>query len=246
MKPCKKILSLALTAAALLSLSVVGAGAAFTDQDGIQHADAVSACTELQIISGYPDNSFQPDGSITRGQMCKMLCVALNGGKEPDLSQVSPPAFQDTAGNWAEPYIKYCVANGLANGMNQDTFAPDQNITPTQAAKMLLNALGYASDKEGFTGGSWSSHVHVRAQSAKLYENLGDLDTAKPLSRDDAAQMIVNALQAVKVEYTEKTEVVDGKNVTGTVCSEKLDQDGKTPLTLLKEAYGMSALPAGK
>ena len=246
MKPCKKILSLALTVTALLSLTVVGAGAAFTDQDGIQHLDAVNTCGTLNIINGYPDNSFQPDGSITRGQMCKMLCIALNGGKEPDLSQVNAPTFQDAAGSWAEPYIKYCVANGLANGMNQDTFAPDQNITPTQAAKMLLNALGYASDKEGFTGGSWTINVHVRAQSAKLYENLGDLDTAKPLTRDDAAQMIVNALQAAKVEYVEKTEVVDGEQLTGTVCTEKLNQDGKTPLTLLQEAYGVRELPVAK
>lgn len=245
MKTTKRILTAVAATAALLSLTVVGAGAAFTDQNDIKYTDAVSACTALQIISGYPDNSFRPDGTITRGQMCKMLTIALNGGKEPDLSQQGNSSFPDVVGNWAEPYIKYCTSKGLVDGISIDRFAPDKDVTGVQAAKMLLIALGYDTDKEGFSGPAWSVNVNVRAQQADLFSGL-DFPVSKAISRENAAQMIVNALQASKVEYSEKTEIIDKVPHTGIVCTEKLDQDGKTPLTLLKEAYGMTALPSGK
>ncbi|HIY07423.1 MAG TPA: S-layer homology domain-containing protein, partial [Candidatus Evtepia faecigallinarum] len=78
----KKVLSLVLCVAVMLSVMVLGAGAAFSDQDQIENTEAVNMCSALNIIGGYEDGSFHPERNIKRSEITKMICVALNGGKE--------------------------------------------------------------------------------------------------------------------------------------------------------------------
>ena len=66
-------------------LSAIGASATFSDQDQIQNTEAVDVCVSLNIIGGYPDGFYRPDGKVTRAQMCKMICLLCNGGREPAL-----------------------------------------------------------------------------------------------------------------------------------------------------------------
>ncbi len=89
--PQKKVLSLVLCVAVMLSVMVMGAGAAFSDQDKIENTEAVDACSVLNIIGGYPDGSYKPEGNIKRSEITKMICVALNGGEEPTLGTPATP-----------------------------------------------------------------------------------------------------------------------------------------------------------
>ena len=50
-----------------LSLAVT-AGAAFNDQDKIVNTEAVDMCSALNIINGYTDGSFKPEGNVTRAE----------------------------------------------------------------------------------------------------------------------------------------------------------------------------------
>ena len=50
--PQKNVLSLVLCVAVMLSVMVMGAGAAFSDQDKIENTEAVNMCTALTIIGG--------------------------------------------------------------------------------------------------------------------------------------------------------------------------------------------------
>ena len=234
MRNLKKVLSLVLCVAMMLSVMVVGAGAAFSDQSKIKNTEAVDACTALNIIGGYPDGSFKPEGNITRAEVTKMICVALNGGKNPAVSTNTTPTFSDVRNNanaaWAEGYIESCAAQGIVSGVGGGKFAPAGNVTGTQLAKMLLVALGYKADIEGFTGSAWATNVNIRATQKGLYKDLEKMDTNAAITRDNAAQMVWNALQAkeVKYEYTLVSE-----NGTLTSKTTLVDKD----LTLLKDKY---------
>lgn len=168
----------------------------FKDFSSIRHTEAVSECVDLNIISGFPDGSFQPNGNVTRAQMAKMICVALNGGKEPTTAVNKNPTYADVDNHWAEGYIEYCSSKGIVAGIGSGKFNPDGNVTGTQAAKMLLVALGYNAEKEHYVGSGWNVFVDSRAEQVGLYDQLETMDPAKNLSRDNAAQMIWNALQA--------------------------------------------------
>ena len=226
----------------MLSVMVVGAGAAFSDQSKIKNTEAVDACTALNIIGGYPDGSFKPEGNITRAEVTKMICVALNGGKEPNLATNATPTFSDVRTNansaWAEKYIESCASQGIVSGVGAGKFAPAGNVTGTQLAKMLLVALGYKSENEGFTGNAWATNVNTIASAKGLYKDLETIDPAAALTRDSAAQMIWNALQAYEVEY-KTTLVTDSKGqlTSQITVQDKVVGDNYDKITLLKDKY---------
>ena len=220
----KKVLSLVLCVAMLLSVMVMGTGAAFTDQDEIQNAEAVDMTSALGIIDGYEDGSFQPAENIERGEAAKMISAMLNGGRD-SVQETTESSYNDVLGSvdaWANKYIEYCTARGIVSGVGGDRFAPASNVTGTQLAKMLLVSLGYDSVKEGYQDNAmWSVNVNTDAVAAGLYAGIETIDMSAPLSRDDAAQMIWNALQANTVYYL--TDISDA-TVTNT--------------TLLADVYG--------
>lgn len=211
MRNLKRVLTMVMAVAMMMSLLVVGAGAAFKDQDKIENTDAVNMNVALNIINGRDDGTFDPAGNVTRAEMAKMICVLLNGGNEPQLPTKPTPVFTDIKGHWGEKYIEYCASLGIIAGMGDGTFVPDGNVTGTQAAKMLLVAMGYDAAFEGFNGASWSVKIGVAANQKNLYDELGVIDPNAALIRDDAAQMVWNALQAKEVKYTYSLTTVNGQ-----------------------------------
>ena len=214
----KKVLSLVLCVAMLLSVMVMSTGAAFTDQDEIQNAEAVDMTSALGIIDGYEDGSFQPAENIERGEAAKMISAMLNGGRD-SVQETTESSYNDVLGSvdaWANKYIEYCTARGIVSGVGGDRFAPASNVTGTQLAKMLLVSLGYDSVKEGYQDNAmWSVNVNTDAVAAGLYAGIETIDMSAPLSRDNAAQMIWNALQAKTVVYlTDSTGAIEFQSTT--------------------------------
>ena len=205
MRNLKRTLSLALASVMLVGMMSVGASAVnasdFTDADEIVNKEAVSTMTALGIINGKEDGSyFDPTGTVTRAEMAKMLCVAINGGVDPVLGVKDTPTFTDIKGHWAESYIEYCAANGIIAGRGNNKFDPTGTVSATEAAKMLLGVLGYNAEKSGLVGNDWAINTNVLANQNGLYKNLSNLNANTLLTRDNAAQMIYNALDANMVE----------------------------------------------
>ena len=205
MRNLKRTLSRALASVMLVGMMSVGASAVnasdFTDADEIVNKDAVSTMTALGIINGKEDGSyFDPTGNVTRAEMAKMLCVAINGGVDPVLGVKDTPTFTDIKGTWAESYIEYCAANGIIAGRGNNKFDPTGTVSATEAAKMLLGVLGYSAEKSGLVGNDWAINTNVLANQNGLYKKLANLNANTLLTRDNAAQMIYNALDANMVE----------------------------------------------
>ena len=225
MKNLKRVLSLGLASVMLLGMMVVGASAAntkdFTDAGEIQNVEAVTTMAALNVIAGKDDGSFDPTGNVKRGEMAKMITVMLNGGNDPVLSVGSTPKFSDTANHWARKYIEYCAAEqqGVISGRGNGIFDPDGNVTGSEAAKMILVALGYNSEIFKFVGVDWEINVNSRANApeAQLYKEL-NINPSAPLSRDNAAQMLYNALEAkiVVPNYTITSNGVETNYVPST------------------------------
>ena len=232
MRNLKRALSMALASVMVLGLTVVGAGAAgyqdFTDADEIQHTEAVSMITELGILAGLPDGSFGATQNIDRASFARLVCVVLNGGQEPILGNLTTD-FTDTQGNWAEAYIAFCVNRGIIAGRGDGTFGPSDNVTGSEAAKMLLVALGYNAEYEGIGGSTWEITTNSLANLAGLYEGLETINPSEPLTRDNAAQMIYNVLNANVVSY----------NWTFNTNGNTVAVQDKSDETLLENAFGV-------
>ena len=203
MRNLKRALSLALAFVMVMSMMVVGAGAVsiddFTDAEEIVNTEAVTTMVSLGVIDGNDDGSYNPTGVVKRGEMAKLIAVMLNGGNEPTLGEMAP-TFSDTVGHWAQNYISYVANLHIIDGRGDGSFGPNDDVTGSEAAKMILTALGYRSDVEGFTGANWAINVQLVANDIQLFDGLS-INPDEGLSRDDTAQMLYNAVQAQEVEY---------------------------------------------
>jgi len=209
--------------------AAAGKAAYFTDEDEIKNSKAVTVLTDLNIMQGKDDGSFAPTGIVSRAELCKMICIALNGGKDPELGTVAW-SFPDIGGHRAAGYIEYCFNLGIVAGRGDGNFDPDGAVTGSQAVKMLLVAIGYDSEIENFVGKDWAIAANVRANQKNFYEGLEDLNPSAALIRDQAAQLVYNAISAVMVEYEYKLfKTADGELQAIAVLSD--NQDGDTILS---------------
>ena len=82
MKNLKRVLSLALATVMLLGIMVIGANAAFNDQDDIKYDTAVDTLVALKVIDGMGGNNFVPNGTLTRAQAAKMVAYVKAGANK--------------------------------------------------------------------------------------------------------------------------------------------------------------------
>jgi Bacterial Ig domain/S-layer homology domain/Bacterial Ig-like domain len=93
-------------------------------QPGSYGYEDVAAAVKLGFISGKNDGTFDPFGTLTRGQMAKILVKAyhLNGNIERDFTDV-------TKEHWAYDFINTLAANNITTGYDDNTFRANQQIS---------------------------------------------------------------------------------------------------------------------
>ena len=223
------------------------AGAAFTDQADIKvKSDVVDTLVSLGVIEGFEDGSFQPNGTVTRAQMAKMIYVLRTGNSDASAYNDDKTTFTDINGHWARGYIKYCQSLNIIAGKSSTIFAPNASVTAQEAAKMLLVTLGYDAQKAGLVGAGWASKTNALADENGLLDDVNTSFTAA-CPRQYAAQLIYNAIDAKTVvwrddAYTNQTaagtdnktigEKYMGLNTAEGVMSSFQKEDGKSTYTM--------------
>jgi hypothetical protein len=124
---------------------------------------------------------------------------------------LSADPFTDVAKDfWGAVSIKFGVDNGYINGMGDGTFHPGDDVTTAQLATMLDKLLGYSVADINY---QWPENAMAKATISELL-----LDVTKgsyeSLTRDDAAQMLFNALKAT--DQVKSTETGSQGDVDGT------------------------------
>ena len=212
----KKFLSLVLALVMTMSLVTVSAGAKdFTDSTKIQYAEAVDVMSAVKVIDGYTDGSFNPTATLTRGAAAKIICNLILGPTTASALVADAAPYKDVPTNHTfAGYIAYCQKEGIISGYADGTFKPANSLTGYAFMKMLLGALGYKAEQEGYTGPNWSINVAKRAMNIGLKDGLiGDFNGVKAVNREEACLYAFNALQATMVEY-EKNSTVTVGNIT--------------------------------
>lgn len=233
MKNFRKVLALVLVVATLFSFVAMTASAKeYTDGDKVSYTEAVDVLSAIGILEGYPDGSFKPSNTIKRSEMAKMIAVLANAGKDIEDLYASACKFADMNGNavWAKSYVAYCNQMGIVSGRNATTFDPEGKVTGIETAKMLLCLIGFDAKAQGYVGTNWKTHVLADAKNVGLLEGFAaDYEADKAITREEAAQMMLNALQAPMVVGTVSNSIV---NITNNAWLVQIGKDGKFDLTL--------------
>ncbi|MCJ7796894.1 MAG: S-layer homology domain-containing protein, partial [Thermoleophilia bacterium] len=108
----------------------------------------VSAADAFTVAEGYPDGTFRPSQSVTRGQFAKMVADGL------DIPLLDPPipTFTDVPRDYIfYKYIEGAVAAGVISGYPDGTFRPENNILRQQTNNILGSWL--AQEETATIGG---------------------------------------------------------------------------------------------
>ena len=236
----KKFLSLVLALVMTMSLVTVSAGAKdFTDSTKIQYTEAVDVMSAVKVIDGYAEGDFRPSTTLTRGAAAKIICNLILGPTTASALVADSAPYKDVPTNSTfAGYIAYCQKEGIISGYADGTFKPANSLTGYAFMKMLLGALGYKAENEGYTGANWSINVAKRAVNIGLKDGLiGDFNGVKAVNREEACLYAFNALQATMVEYDKNSTVTvgnitikeqsDAKEMANTAKTETIKDDHK-------------------
>ena len=228
----KKFLSLVLALVMTMSLVTVSAGAKdFSDDDSITYQEAVDVISEIGVVDGYTGGDFKPTDVLTRGAAAKIICNLILGPTTASALSASSAPFKDVpVSNTFAGYITYCAQEKIINGYSDGTFRPTATLSGNAFMKMLLGALGYDGDVEGYTGPNWSVAVIKQAAGIGLDDGNDEFVGSKAVTREEAALYAFNMLQATMVEYDAKTSV-DINGATVTIAGDKAKEIENTSRT---------------
>ena len=197
MRNLKRALSLGLTATMISGLMVMGSSAAsYADVTSKQNEEAIEVLKTVGIMVGDENGKFNPDAKVTRNEMAVVMCNLLD---YTVASYKGTSPFTDVP-EWAEPYVAACYTNGITSGYDKVTYGGNDTVTTGQAALMLLKALGYFQYSADF-GSDWLVETTKNGSNAGLFDGVAT-GAKEALTRNDVAQMVLNALEAdlVKAE----------------------------------------------
>ena len=249
----KKLLALVLALVMSMSLVTIS-NAAFKDADKIDYKEAVDVMNAVGVFIGDEKGNFNAKENLTREQAAKIIAYLELGSKAAD-ALVGGATFTDVASSrWSAGFVGYCAQAGIVSGVGDSKFDPAGQLTALQFGKMLLVELGYDAKAEGMVGTDWAINTSKLMAGTKLMDGISG-SVNQVLTREKAAQMCLNALEAPTVEYDTKGSniIVNGAEINfgasepsyvtntiakeQTISSEKLTNNGGYTIELGEKLY---------
>ena len=195
MRNLKRALSLGLTAAMISGLMVMGSSAAsYADVTSENNVEAIEVLESVGIMIGDESGNFNPDQNVTRNEMAVVMA---------NLMEYNVASYRDTSPftdvpSWAEPYVAACWTNGITAGYSDTIYGGSDNVTTSQAALMLMKALGYFQYASDF-GSDWQLATTRQGNAIDLFVGV-DSGVTQAMTRNDVAQLVLNTLKSGTVE----------------------------------------------
>ncbi|MEC0264520.1 S-layer homology domain-containing protein [Paenibacillus anseongense] len=160
----------------------------------------INTFVKLQVIKGYNDGTFMPDGKITRAEFASILSRVfhIEGGKKNSV------ALKDIGNSWAKSEIEKLAGAGIIGGYEDGTFKPDNTITREEMVILLSrivnlnnvpkdNSKGIFEDvKDSYAANEIKAGAQAGIISGKA---AGKFDAKSTSTRAEALQIILNVLK---------------------------------------------------
>ena len=135
------------------------------------NADAISYLKKKGILTGNPDGTFRPNGTINRAEFAKMMLLALDINPAPAKGN----RFSDVPKNaWYSDYVETAASLGIITGYPDGTFRPDGTINRAEVFAMIARAakdrLPSYSSFSDVDSSAWYASAAGYAQQKKLLD----------------------------------------------------------------------------
>ena len=143
-------------------------------------------------IKGYSNNTFKPNGKITRAEAATMIARLVSGNENLVANSTK---FSDANNMWYSGAVDFVSNKGIINGYPQNIFKPNNNITRAEFVQMISNYLGLEVDgKSSFldTKDHWAEdaiHIVTDKGYVKGYGD-GTFKPNKEITRAEAVKIL--------------------------------------------------------
>ena len=160
----------------------------------------VYALNELEILSHYPDGTYEPEGLINRAELIvKILCAdgMLTDFKlkDDDLTGFSDI---DNIKHWSRGYIYFALHREIIDMTEDKKFNPDDNATYADAITCCLRILGYKDEIE--SKGQYPENYINKAYGVRILKGLSIDSFDEPITRGNLAILLWNVMNTKKWE----------------------------------------------
>ena len=115
----------------------------FPDVKGHWAQEYITRLSSAGYVNGYPDGTFKPERNMSKAEFVTIL-ISCKGIQAADTTSAN---YKDTNYHWAKAQINEAVKLGiLVPSEDPNGFYPDDSIKRSQAAAMLVRALGKQPD----------------------------------------------------------------------------------------------------
>lgn len=205
----------------------------FNDVKGHWANTYISSLTAKGYLNGYPDGTFKPDHTMTRAEFVTALITSL--GIAP--AEPSSNSFSDTKNHWARKYIEEAVDRDILIPSEFPAgFGPDQEILRSQAAALLIRAMGlYPSsaplnftDSNDVDRSMYRNHIKaINTEGVMAGFPDGSFKPYQAMTRAQVCTVLVKML-----EKQGSLPVVNGNGIKTVAVGEDLFTLGKTTMAI--------------
>ncbi len=114
---------------------------AFSDIENYPWDDSIEYLQQHDVVDGYEDGSFQPQKTINRAELTKIIIESVYD--DSDFGSSAGDCFPDVrATDWFAKYVCFAKENNIVKGYPDGTFRPNNEITQPEAIKIILESFG--------------------------------------------------------------------------------------------------------
>ena len=159
----------------------------------------VLAAPALDVVRGFPDGTFQPNGNVTRAEFTAMLMRTMGLDGIGSVNGALPFDDIDTPGtSWAIANIVTASDMGIVQGVGYRQFAPNDPVLFEQAVAMIVRAVGHAARARD-RGYTWYAGYIMVAHEEGISINSGGV-LGQPATRGTNARMLFQSLEVRHLE----------------------------------------------
>ncbi len=189
------------------------AATSFSDvPQGHPFYEDISLLSELGVVSGYQDGSFQPGAPVSRAAALKMIFV----GSQITTEAVTESPFPDVPANeWYAAFVAKAKQLGIVKGNPDGTYQPGAGVNKAGFIKMLLAANGVDLSKHqnltqavatDVSADAWFAPYLSYSKAVGITTLAGDgsLSPSKELSRGEVAAYMARLIRLKQGGDTQK------------------------------------------
>ncbi len=175
----------------------------------------IAALADQQIISGYGDQTFKPEQTITRGEISKMIAIGFNL-----TSDVGHPFTDVKENSDFYDYISALFNQGVTLGTSKTTFSPSNHVTRGEVASFVMRAEKNVKSTTTISGIITAvstnvitvNGVNYEFETSSFLENTAN--RASLLNAEIVFKTTENTITHIeKLHLTHTAKELDGKNL---------------------------------